>query len=251
MSSTTTFYGLYLPSIGDGSANGQLWGQQVNNNFTTIDTTMNGLVTKVNPRTTGTFQHGTAPDYFEMEATGFPVRHGAAEGWKDIVFPIIPKFTGAGNPNYVAFIGGVIKAPRFAVGDGVDLDASEFIHDWQEGTDLHIHLHWTSMTNVAATRGVKWQVALTYVNDSNGGVWTPEQTFSVDVTVPANTPANTEFITPIATVPVPSGKIGGQMRMRLDRVASALTAPATSPFATQLGVHLLCDTDGSRSIATK
>ena len=45
MATTTTFYGLYLPSLGDGAGNGQIWATQVNNNFTVIDTTMNGLAT--------------------------------------------------------------------------------------------------------------------------------------------------------------------------------------------------------------
>ena len=193
---------------------------------------------------------GPDSGYTEIDPTAGPILGGDATVWKDIVFPIIAKFTGAGNPTYATFKGN-IKAPQFAVNDTVDLDASEFIHEWLEATDAHIHLHWTSMTNVGAARAVKWQVEETHVPYTEGGVWTDAQTFSVEVTIPANTPAFTEFITPIATVPIPGGKIGGQIRMKLTRIAASGTAPATAPFATQLGIHLECNSMGSREIASK
>lgn len=193
---------------------------------------------------------GESPDYAELDPAAGPILHGAATVWKDIVFPIIAKFTGAGNPNYNTFMGN-IKAPQFAVNDAVDLDASEFIHEWLEATDAHIHIHWTSMTNVAAARAVKWRIEETHVPFTENGVWTAVQTYDVEVTIPANTPAYTEFITPVATVPIPGGKIGGQIRMKLTRIAAAGTAPATNPFGTQVGIHLECNSMGSREIASK
>lgn len=204
------------------------------------DLTYDGTMLRIGPST----------GYTEIDPTVGPVLMGDSTVWKDIVFPIVAKFTGVGNPTYATFKGN-IKAPQFSVNDTVDLDASEFIHEWVEATDAHIHLHWTSMTNVAATRAVKWRVEETHVPTTNLGVWTDAQTFEVEVTIPANTPAFTEFITPIATIPIPGGEIGGQIRMKLTRIAASGTAPATSPYATQLGIHLECNTMGSREIANK
>jgi len=171
--------------------------------------------------------------------------------YKDIIFPIIPKFTGVGNPSFNAFKGG-ITAPQFLVNDSVQLDASEFIHEWEEGTEAQIHVHFTSMTNVAATRGIKWEVGYTYVNTANGtSQWIDEVVLQVEQTIPANTPAYTEFTLEMGRFTPASGKIGGQIRMRLKRILAAGTAPATNPFVSQVGVHLKCNTAGSRSIATK
>jgi hypothetical protein len=164
---------------------------------------------------------------------------------------LIQKSTGAGNPTFNAFNGNLVK-PQFAINDSISLEPSEFIHEWKEGSQASIHLHWTSMTNVNAIRYVKWEVEYSYVLETGGThQWIAPVTVSAETQIPANTPALTEFLTTISAFTPTNGKIGGQMQMRLKRIAASSTAPATDPYATQLGVHIICDTVGSRQIATK
>ena len=166
MATITTFYGLYLPSLGDGAGNGQIWATQVNNNFTVIDTTMNGLVTKVDPRTTGTFQHGTAPNYFELEADGTPVLHGDATVWNDINISLVPPQGGGAAPAIIAFNGDANLDCYAFKGTGAGTDeihsSFEVLHDYLEGSDLHYHIHWYPTT--AAVGDVKWTLRYAWFN---------------------------------------------------------------------------------------
>jgi len=166
MATTTTFYGLYLPSVGDGSGNGQQWGPQVNNNFSVIDATMAGLMTKVNPRSTGTYQHGTAPDYFELEADGTPVLHGDATAWNDINISLVPPQGGAAAPAIIAFNGDANLDCYAFSGTNPTPDeihsSLEILHDYLEGSDLNFHIHWYPTT--AAVGNVKWNLRYTWFN---------------------------------------------------------------------------------------
>lgn len=200
---------------------------------------------------TGIKKFGSNTHYTSFEADGTQKMSGNATVFKDLVFPIIPKFTGAGNPTFKTFVGG-ITAPQFAVNDAVQLDASEFAHEWKEGSLCDLHLHYTSMENVAAARYVKWEIGYTYVDSSEGtSQWSAETVLRVEHTIPANTPARTEFLVPMGSFTPASGKIGGQIRMRLKRITAAGTAPSINPFATQVGAHIECDTLGSRTTSSK
>jgi len=195
---------------------------------------------------------GVLPNYTEFEPDGTAVKHGDATVWNDIVFPIIPKFTGAGNPSFTTFTGG-ITAPQFAVNDSVQLDASEFAHEWLQGSQCDIHLHFTTASNDGTARYVKWEVGYTYTADTNGTTqWTAETVLQVEIIIPANTPALTEWILPMGNFTPTNGKIGGQVRMRLKRItASGGSAPSLNVFVTQVGIHIQCDTDGSRQVYIK
>lgn len=186
-----------------------------------------------------------------FEDDGSVVRSGDATIWRDLVFPLIQKNTGPGNPSFTTFNGNLVK-PQFAVNDAIALECSEFVHQWREGSTCDIHVHVTSMTNVAAARGVKFEVEYSYVANSDGTAqWIAPVTVAAELTIPANTPALTEFVLPMTMFTPTGGLIGAQLCMRLKRVAAAGTAPAADPFVTQVGVHIECDTDGSRDRFTK
>ena len=68
MGTYTTNYNLFMPSIGE-----QGWGELVNGNFTTIDTTMEGLDTRV-----GTLE--TETDAMKEKLDAFEVNNGVIEG---------------------------------------------------------------------------------------------------------------------------------------------------------------------------
>ena len=132
----------------------------------------------------------------------------------------------------------------------MDFDPQEYPHDGKVGGQVEWHVHWVSMTNVAATRGIKWQLEWTYANPS--GVMASVTTVSIDLTIPANTPVNTSYyshILPMVTVPgVGPATI---FWVRLTRIASAGTAPANDPFVSAVHFHYEVDTIGSRISDTK
>jgi hypothetical protein len=170
---------------------------------------------------------------------------GIATVWKDMVFPLVQKTTGPGNPNFTTFVGNLVK-PQFAINDALQLECSEVFHEWLEGSSGDIHIHITSMTNVNAVRHIKLEVEYSYVPRVDGTrQWIDPVTVSAELAVPANTPSLTEFVLPITTLTITDGMVGGQMCMRVKRIAASGTAPATSPFLTQVGVHLECDSLGS------
>lgn len=168
--------------------------------------------------------------------------------WKDVFFPQgSPKSTGAGNPTLVTWDGN-IRGYSYAVNDAYDGDPQEFPHDGKQGaTTASIHIHWVNQTNVAATRGVKWQVEYDIRNiGSDFGTTT---TISAEETVPANTPVGRHFLTTIGTFTTPN--IGAIMAIRITRIAAAGTAPATDPVMLGCHYHYEVDTIGSRQITTK
>ena len=65
MGTYTTHYNLFMPSIGE-----QGWGELVNNNFSTIDTTMSGLNTRVGTLETDTDTMKEKLDAFSVDTDG-------------------------------------------------------------------------------------------------------------------------------------------------------------------------------------
>lgn len=164
-------------------------------------------------------------------------------GWLDVFFPQgTPKTTGAGNPSLVTWIGN-IRGFAYAVNDAHDFDPQEYPHLGKVGTEGIIHLHFVSRTNVAAARGVKWQVEFTQA--SFGTVFPATTIISVDVTIPAGTTANTHFIVDVGKFTTLGP--GSLMAARLTRIASAVTAPADDPVVLGLHYHFLADAIGSRT----
>ncbi len=249
MATTTTFYGLYLPSIGDGSGNSQQWGVQVNNNFTVIDSTMNGLVTKVDPRTTGTFQHGTAPDYFELETDGTPVLHGAATVWDDINISILPPTNAAGVPDVVAFNGDATLLCYSFHGTTTSVhkvaSSMEILHGYKEGSDIHFHVHWYPTT--AGAGNVKWILVYTWFNKGT----IPPASTTVTSVVAASGVAWQEQTTSW-TISGAGMEHGSRLVFELQRnPADAQDTYTGGAAVTDMGVHYEKDTLGSRQILVK
>ncbi len=218
-----------------------------NNNYS------DGVVFGILNPTNVIYRFGNIPEgnYSEFAEDGSLKFVGNATVYKDLVFPLVQKNTGVGNPNFNTFIGNLVK-PQFAVNDAIQLEASEFIHEWLEASTIEIHLHWTNMSNVNTDRYAKWEIEISYVTKSDGTAqWINPIVASIETKIPANTPALTEFYSSVTTIVPTGGKIGGQILMRLKRIASTGTAPETNPFATQVGAHIKCDMLGSRTTAGK
>lgn len=165
------------------------------------------------------------------------------------------KVPAANAPTWNALVGN-LYAYQFAVNDYIYMEAQEFLHDWKEGTDVQVHIHWaTGGLNDATVRGVKWEVEYSVCNPVEGAfgatAYTGTTTASQEFSIPAAQPDRTHRVGTIATISGANLRIGAQIVMRLRRIAAAATAPAANPFGISFGLHYESDTPGSRSVFTK
>lgn len=169
--------------------------------------------------------------------------------YNDINLGINPRNVGAGRPTLTTFKGNISEF-QFAVGNYADFQPFELLHDWREGTEIEIHLHWAlASANDGTVRGVKWSVEYTYADF--GGTFVANDTQSKETSIIANEPAYTHKYTSIFTL-TPAVKIGTQFCVRLTRIASVVdVAPASDPFVFSFGIHYMIDTMGSRQRGTK
>jgi len=200
---------------------------------------------------------GNATDYSFFEADGTLVFNGAATVWND--WNLSRDFTptaGAGVPLRNVLVGNIVK-DQFAVNDALQYMSTELLHDWKEGTDLQVHIHWaTGGLNDATVRGVKWEIEYTVCNPLESGVaptvFPATVTQSLEFSIPAAQPDRTHRVSTIYTIPGSTLKIGAQLLMRLKRIASVTNvAPANDPFVISFGVHYQADTVGSRTVSSK
>lgn len=170
--------------------------------------------------------------------------------WDDIILPGFALGTGNAAPALISLP--IVTGLRCYGFSGTNNTPDELFaffelpHGYQEGTDLHVHVHWTPET--AAVADVKWQVAYS-VAPVNG-------TFGAQQTI-TGTEATAGLASHILTAisPVIDGtnlKIGSVIACRLFRDA---TDPADTytgyALLLNFGIHYQVDTLGSRQIAIK
>ena len=194
-------------------------------------------------------------NYVSVEENGTIVLNGAATVWNDLQFAISSGRTSATNaPTWTALIGNLSEY-TFAVNDYIDLGSQEIPHNYKEGTDLNVHIHWATNTLDATDRAVKWEIEYSIQNNQYingiGSTFNTQVVISAETAIPANTPAKSGAFTSIGTISGTGLKMGAQIKMRLRRITSAGTAPTNNPFALQVGIHYECDTEGSRTITAK
>lgn len=192
---------------------------------------------------------GIEPNQTKIDEDGRVFAHGDAVMYKDIVCPIIQRTTGAGRPSLATFVG-TIRQYQFDVDDATELEPVEIQHDYEEGTDLEVHVHWaTGGLNDTTERGVKWELA--YSIAGPGGVFDTVVTESEETIIEADLPDRSLKYTQVAIIPGASVKIGHQLVMQIKRIASTETAPAADPFVLDIGVHYKVNTLGSRTLMAK
>lgn len=197
---------------------------------------------------------GTSANRTLFEDDGTLKMEGEAIVWND--WNLVRDFTptaGAGVPARNTLVGGILK-DQFAVNDALQFQSAELLHDWKEGTDVEVHVHWdTGGLNNATVRGVKWQIEYSVCNPIESGVLpytrTATVTQSAEFVIAANEADRTEHVGTIYTIPGSTLKIGAQLIMVLKRIASVTNpAPVADPFLISFGVHFQSDTLGSRTV---
>jgi hypothetical protein len=144
---------------------------------------------------------------------------------------------------------------RFAVNDFIDLGSNELPHDYKEGTNVEVHIHWVTNSIDGTNRGVKWEIIYCVSNMDGTAPFTqafqPTVSISAETTIPAGTNVLSHIYTSIGVITGTNFKIGAQLKLRLRRIAATGTAPSLDPFALQVGVHYETDTMGSRTVGGK
>jgi len=182
--------------------------------------------------------------------SGYLVLDTQTYRYKDIVLPIQPRTTGAGKPTLASFFGN-INEYTMSVNDVTELDNSELIHEWVEGSTIEIHVHFANDGVDATDRAVKWEIDYTWANMysiGNNTAFPAYTRISKEAVIPANTPDKTHFYTSVGTFTPENGKYGGYLLMSLKRIASIGAAPTNDPWVLAAGAHVKCDDIGSEFI---
>jgi len=191
-------------------------------------------------------------DYNETENTGFRIARGSAMSWDDMQFPISSGRVGVANfPDWEAFTTNT-SAYAFAVDDYIDLVANEPSHGWLEGSDISIHMH-IALKDANATGANRFAKFTLYIAFADvGEVWAEATPLTAELTIPTGSVALHHFLLPMGQLSMPDNLIGTQIKCRVKRIAATGgTEYASHIFITQVGGHVLSDTQGSRSVATK
>ncbi len=170
--------------------------------------------------------------------------------WDDIITPGFALGTGSATPALVSFP--AVTGLRIYGFSGTNSTPDELFaffeipHGYQEGTELHPHVHWTPNDNNVAN--VKWQMS--YSISTVNGTFGAQATLSG---ISATSGVGAHLLTSLdPEIPGLGIKIGSIIACRLFR-------DATDPDDTytglanllSFGLHYKVDTLGSRQIATK
>lgn len=190
-------------------------------------------------------------NYLEVEqGTGVIRVNGNGRTWKDTFISAyaLPN-TGATAPSLDSLFGsGSIKGLGFT-GAGTQVNevsgSFEMNHDWAEGSDISFHIHW--MPSDANAGNVKWQLEYTIKN--------PNGTFSAPIiiaVVQAGGIAWRHQLISFSNISMTGLTIGSVIMFRLFRdPADAQDTYGSHAILMQVGLHYLCDTEGSRQMITK
>ena len=179
---------------------------------------------------------------------------GDAVVWDDLVIPLSSAKVPAVNaPTWASLIGN-LNAYTYAVDDYQEF-AVEMLHSYKEGTNFEFHIHGAINGLVSGVKGIKFEIEYTIANMegvSNFNVVFPATTtVEAELTIPDATADLTSFYFDIADITGTTYNIGATIVGRLRRIIAVGAAPAADPFITQVGVHYVKDTVGSREEYTK
>jgi hypothetical protein len=166
-----------------------------------------------------------------------------ANKWKDLILPITSVGPGGSNPAATTLLGNV-QVYGFQTGDLIQ-GSFEIQHDYIEGTDLNVHVHWAPSTS--NTGAVVFNFEYTVANV--GAVY-PATTILNQPFTPSGVQAQHQLSAFTTTIPGTGRKIGDVVCFRFLRNATgnAFTGLA---LVTSIGVHYQCDCLGSNQIVSK
>lgn len=96
--------------------------------------------------------------------------------WRDLIGDITPKTTGAGAPT-LDTITGNLRGWRYSAADDGDI-IFHLPHDYAEGTNLYLHVHWTH-NGTAISGSFVVDVYMTYAKGHNQAAFHTQKTLSI------------------------------------------------------------------------
>ncbi len=207
------------------------------------------VVGTIDAQTISNKKFGGDTDYSEFEANGTLHMVGNATVWNDINISVVPQTGGATVPSVIAFNGdSILKCIAFSGTNPTpdELPSSlEVLHDYKEGTDIHVHIHWLPTDTTVAN--IKWQLRYSWTNRG--------ETAAAGVTVTSTeTTSGTAWHEQTTSFVISgTGKtMGSRFVFSLFRDPSdAADTYAHNAAVTDIGLHYERDTTGSRQILEK
>ncbi len=196
-------------------------------------------------------------NYTEFEADGTLLGHGDATCYMDVIIPMFLRGVAA-EPEAIAFpLNGIGLQPRFRVNDILTLQNAEAPHDWEEGSEIEIHMHYSNGSEDTTDRYIKFTLEYAIANmvaNGNTGTRFIRGTQDVEWVIPANTPAYTHLYKTLKIVDaatMANVKIGAGFVGSIKRITATGTAPSVNPYVLNLGIHYKTNTLGSRTTTSK
>lgn len=107
-----------------------------------------------------------------------------AFGWKDLVGQIIPRAGGGAAPAFTAFRGTKVKEYAFSASDVIDNITFHIPHDYVEGSDMYIHIHWGhNGTAISGTLSGNYYVMYSKGYNQAGEIFNQELTIPFTTTI--------------------------------------------------------------------
>ncbi len=170
----------------------------------------------------------------------------ATPAWNDYSVAAHSMRDGATPPTWAAW-NGTLRAPSFINAATTDLHCSfELLHDWMEGSDFEVHVHWTpSTTN---TGNCKWGLDYSILT-STGAAAAPT---TVTITPAANGVVRQESLSTFGTISGAGLTIGTIIDVRIYRLGNDAADTFTgNAFLHSVGLHHQSDSLGSRTATAK
>jgi len=168
-------------------------------------------------------------------------------GWRDLLSAVnAARVTGASEPTFTAFRGGIYQYSFSAtVMNQVVMNPFHIDHDYASGTDLFIHVHWsTAGTNTGV---VRWGLEWTYAKGHDQEAFPVTQTYYLEQAA-----SGTAYQHMVAEGTIPGTDViegtangietDGLVLVRLFRDAAHANDTCTdAAFAFTVDIHYQCD----------
>lgn len=191
-------------------------------------------------------------NYSSFESDGTYVAIGDATTWKDINLGAATLSGPPGlRPATTEYLdntgtGTNIYSLGFDIGEQIG-GQFELQHDYAEGTDVSLHLHWQVTTTApTGTDNVKWQAEWTLAK--SGETLSPTTTIVVEAAV------DTQYEFKFSAFPTIAGtsfEIGDQFLFTLTRIAASADDYAGLINVATVGIHYQVNTLGSREMVVE
>lgn len=171
--------------------------------------------------------------------------------WNDLRIPTSSVvLVGAQPPNNVAYKSGYVLGFPTTPDKTVYLNA-QLPHDYKEGTDVQLHIHWTIDTSGSGlgAENVKWDYTYSFSSPSTGSF--PAATASSATVDVQNDAADDHLVDTLVTITGTNMKISECFIISLTRDTSVASDYTGSAYLISVDIHYESDTIGSRNTTSK